>query len=178
MCPMFDQTTISNIGNVVRSFFISTWLANGLKDYRRVPPVIFEDEMQTRPNVVVLGVGHSGTSILTRMMAAAGWDAADADEDFAECVWIRDANMRLIRTGEFDAAANYQRLQKMPQPWVFKDPRFVHTLHYWLPLFAELEQPPVLVRIQRDANDVKRQLPAARFPRQHSRSRGSAHATV
>ena len=42
-----------------------------------------------RPNVLVLGVGHSGTSILAKMLFAAGWQAGDADAEYGESVSIR-----------------------------------------------------------------------------------------
>lgn len=129
---------------------------NGLTDYRRVPPALFHDDTYGKPNIVVLGVGHSGTSILTRMLKAAGWDTPGADQQFAECVWMRDVNVELIQTGLFNAEGTLQRLLSMPQPWAVKDPRFVFTLNYWTPLFAELENPPALVRIVRDTSEVKR----------------------
>ncbi|MBI1314108.1 glycosyltransferase [bacterium] len=129
---------------------------NGLTDYRRVPPALFHDDAYGKPNIVVLGVGHSGTSVLTRMLKAAGWDTSGSDQEFAECVWMRDVNVELIQTGLFNAERALKRLSAMPQPWAVKDPRFVFTLNYWMPLFAELENPPALVRIVRDTNEVKR----------------------
>ena len=129
---------------------------NGLKDYRRVPPALFHDDAHGKPNIVVLGVGHSGTSVLTRMLQAAGWNAPGSDREFSECVWMRDLNVKLIQTGLFDAERAMQRLSRMPQPWAVKDPRFVFTLNYWTSLFAELENPPTLVRIVRNPDEVKR----------------------
>lgn len=129
---------------------------NRLKDYRRVPPLLFHDDQFGKPNVVVLGVGHSGTTILTRMLKAAGWNTPDADEEFEECVWMRDMNLELIHLGRFNASRAMRRVNALPQPWAVKDPRFVSTLNIWTPLFAELENPPALVRVVRNTEDVKR----------------------
>src|SRR5690606_29306289 len=49
-----------------RQFFDEYLRRNGLSDYRRDSPWRFEDELESRPCIVVLGVGHSGTSILTK----------------------------------------------------------------------------------------------------------------
>jgi|GEM_PF-1095849 len=137
--------------------FLHQYLAwNGLRDYRRVPPLSYQDDQFGKPNVVVLGVGHSGTTVFTRMLNAAGWDLPGADKRFAECVWMRDFNLQLMHQGHFDARRAMQRLSGMPQPWAVKDPRFVFTLHFWKPLFAEMERPPTLVRISRNPDDLKR----------------------
>lgn len=117
---------------------------------------MYHDDQFGKPNIVVLGVGHSGTTIATRMLNAAGWDLPGADERFSECVWMRNFNMQLMHQGHFDARRAMQRLSAMPQPWAVKDPRFVFTLHFWKPLFAEMENPPTLVRISRNPDDLKR----------------------
>ena len=137
--------------------YLHQYLAwNGLRDYRRVPPLTYHDDQFGKPNIVVLGVGHSGTTIATRMLNAAGWDLPGADEQFAECVWMRNFNLQLMHQGHFDARRAMQRLSAMPQPWAVKDPRFVFTLHFWKPLFAEMENPPALIRISRNPDDLKR----------------------
>jgi hypothetical protein len=85
--------------------------------------------LNSRPNIVVLGVGNSGTTIVTKMLHALGWQAADADETFAESVRFREIN----ESGDFSGAAEY--LASLPQPWAIKDPRLVRTLgigsHSW-----------------------------------------------
>ena len=35
-----------------------------------------------RPNLVVVGVGHSGTTILTKMISELGWGSVGADERY------------------------------------------------------------------------------------------------
>lgn len=137
--------------------YLQQYLAwNGLRDYRRVPPLTYHDDQFGKPNIVVLGVGHSGTTIATRMLQAAGWDLPGADQRFAECVWMRNFNLQLMHQGHFDARRAMQRLSAMPQAWAVKDPRFVFTLHFWKPLFAEMENPPTLLRISRNPDDLKR----------------------
>jgi hypothetical protein len=104
-----------------------------------------------RPNVLVYGIGHSGTTILTQMLGALGWQLGDADEEFAESVSIRAMNQKLLRTGKAVRDELFNRLRALPEPWAVKDPRFHRTLEHWLPAFAELENLPLLLWIRRDA---------------------------
>ena len=99
-----------------------------------------------RPNIVVLGVGNSGTTIVTKIMHALGWQAADADETFAESVGLRSIN----ETGAFDRCAEY--LAGLPQPWAIKDPRLVKTLASWQKYL--LPYKPVLLWVIRDRESV------------------------
>ena len=50
-----------------------------------------------RPSVILLGIGHSGTSIIAGMMFELGWQRNDADAQFNESVSIRDINDKLLR---------------------------------------------------------------------------------
>jgi GT2 family glycosyltransferase len=108
-----------------------------------------------KPNVVVLGVGHSGTSIVAEMLFAVGWRRGDADQEYGECTAVREINLQYLATGRFADDAAFRALPA-DAPWAVKDPRFVQTLHLWLPCFAKLERPPTLVWIRRDAQAVER----------------------
>jgi hypothetical protein len=103
-----------------------------------------------RPNVLVYGVGHSGTSVLTRMFGAMGWNMPGADVEFAEHVGIRQINQQLLAGKTFTRKTLADKLRQLPEPWVIKDPRFHRTLETWLPALSDLERPPVLLWIQRD----------------------------
>ncbi|TWT43069.1 Glycosyl transferase family 2 [Thalassoglobus neptunius] len=109
------------------------------------------------PNILLFGVGHSGTSIVTRMIQDLGWHAegkpGDLDEEFAEHIPIRDLNTKLIRHGEFDDQVAKNILTTLPRPWVIKDPRFVHTMTAWMECFADYQ--PLLVWLVRDVESVK-----------------------
>ncbi len=109
----------------------------------------------TGRSVLVFGVGHSGTTILTQMLSALGFNAHHADEEFAEHTFIRDINQHTVASGTFNATMARRELAYMEQaggPWVLKDPRFVHTLDRWMPLF-QLYQ-PIMVFIERDHDSV------------------------
>ncbi len=127
---------------------------HGIKNYHRVLPYHFEDNETDKPSLIVLGVGHSGTTILTKMLGRAGWNLGDADEEFAEHRAIRQLNQIVERTGRLPQKKAQKIIEQLPRPWVIKDPRFVSTLHHWLPLFLETDRKPVLVRIQRDRDAV------------------------
>lgn len=100
-----------------------------------------------KPNVIVLGVGHSGTTILTRMLIALGWNGNDADEAYAESVSIREMNEHAWRYGLLPSRAAEQ-VERLRTPWVLKDPRFCETLHLWTPLL--IEKKPALIWITRN----------------------------
>lgn len=87
-----------------------------------------------RPNIVILGVGHSGTTVLARMLGALGWSLAETDEDYAEPPKVRELNTEAKRSGQLDTSA-YRALPRAT-PWVVKDPRFVWTLDLWRPHFT------------------------------------------
>lgn len=106
-----------------------------------------------RNNIVILTIGRSGSTIVCRMLEQLGWNLPDADE-FAEPVSLRQLNTLCIRTGQLDLDAARQLVQSYPQPWCLKDPRFVHTLPQWEPLF----EGAALVWVQRDLADVEQSL--------------------
>lgn len=107
-----------------------------------------------RPNVIVLGVGHSNTTITTRQIAALGWNLGDADEEYAESVSVRELCWRLCRdAGSVDLRELIDAIAGLPRPWVVKAPTFCSTLHRWMPAFADDQ--PVLVWIQKDLDRVE-----------------------
>jgi hypothetical protein len=107
-----------------------------------------------RPNLLILGVGHSGTSIVAKMLFAAGWHAGDADAEFGESVSVRALNESLAGDGQLNAKRAAAALAALAEPWALKDPRFVYTLPAWLRHFAALERPPLLVWLRREARQV------------------------
>jgi hypothetical protein len=102
---------------------------------------------------VVLGVGHSNTSITTRQLTALGWQLGDADDQWCESVSIRNLNEALLK-GKWSRAAAAAALQALPQPWAIKDPRFVHTLPRWLAVLGPYR--PLLLWITKDEEAVRR----------------------
>src|SRR6185437_9108184 len=109
-----------------RPYLEEMYVSLGVKDFRQDKILWNEAAQHGRPNVLVYGVGHSGTTILTRMLFALGWNSADADEQYAESVSIRDLNRRLLsdRGKEIDRSGLTAALSALPDPWALKDPRF------------------------------------------------------
>lgn len=85
-----------------------------------------------KPNLLVFGVGHSGTTILTKMLMGLGWSSPRADAEFAEDTVVRHWNQEFLRGRDPGAA-----LLELPRPWVIKDPRFVATLEHWYEAFSK-----------------------------------------
>ena len=131
------------------------WGLSRMRTHAQLTAGAKEDETLHKPNVVILGVGHSGTSILAKMLFAAGWERGDADEEFGESVAVRAVNESFLRSGKFlrdQAAISVFRAE----PWAVKDPRFVVTLHRWRHWFAQLPRPPLLVWLRRETDAVVR----------------------
>jgi len=115
-------------------------------------------ERDHRPNIIVFGVGHSGTTLLAKMLFALGWNQGEspdaADEDYGEHLKIRQCNRYVLEHKAIppEAAAI---LRTLKCPWAIKDPRFVITLSSWQPVFASaLEQLPVLLWVIKDLEEV------------------------
>lgn len=102
-----------------------------------------------KPNLFILGVGHSGTSVLARMLYAVGWKANDADVEFAESMGFRRLNERLLN-GEELRVPMRRFLDGLGEPWCLKDPRFVLTWRRW----AEVRAGAALLWIARNYHDV------------------------
>tara|TARA_B100000029_G_scaffold4214_2_gene4925 strand:- start:269 stop:1876 length:1608 start_codon:yes stop_codon:yes gene_type:complete len=124
-----------------------------------------EEPIESTAPVVVMGVGHSGTSIVARILMALGFYGGPADEEFVEHPGIRELNETAWQTREVDLAAGWDYLEELARPWVVKDPRFVHTLDLWMPLWGLYK--PTLVWVVRRAEDV-----AASYKRRGENYRG------
>ncbi len=107
------------------------------------------------PNIVVLGIGHSGTSVLAAMLGRLGWDLGPADH-YAELPAIRQVNDRLIHAPRdpFPEAEVLELLSHLKAPWAIKDPRFVHTIDRWIPVLKPYQ--PCLLWITRDLAEVEK----------------------
>lgn len=107
-----------------------------------------------RPNIIVVGVGHSGTTILVRLLEALGWNAPAAGDRFAEHARIRNLNRYALKhdTLQMGRVKRVVAALEEHQPWVIKDPRFTVTLHLWEQIFAP---PPLVLRITKDLAKVK-----------------------
>lgn len=124
--------------------------------------------------VIVLGVGHSGTSTVACELHRLGFffrggmrtceDSGVVElnermartlklhqrrvDNFSEIEQFVNTNPRPSARFAMDASRHISRL---PVPFIIKDPRFVWTLHHWTPLFKRL---PMLIHVRRDAGDI------------------------
>lgn len=113
------------------------------------------------PNVILLTVGRSNSSITTRMAAEAfGYHLidpkgpeSDFDYRYYEHRSVRDVNDCYINTVNFPERAANRILRSLPQPWILKDPRFKHTLPKWEPLLARYN--PLLLYVPKNPKTVK-----------------------
>jgi hypothetical protein len=119
-------------------------------------------------NLIVFGIGHSGTTILTRIIHTLGWNAGDTDRDYAESVSVRAVNERALR-GRFDQQKAARALAALRRRWAIKDPGFVHALHQWQDMFGPYE--PTLIWIVRDLDAVARSYERGDWVRCKSRAR-------
>lgn len=103
-------------------------------------------------NVIVLGVGHSGTTILTKMLHSLGWNIShDNDPEYFEPVTFREANKFILKNKTLPENVD-SLLGAIPSPWAIKDPRLTTTLSHWIAAFKKYD--PLLLWIQRDIEEV------------------------
>ena len=110
-----------------------------------------------RPNLVVVGVGHSGTTILTKMISELGWCSVGADERYLENTKVREANRHALTKETLPVVLVKDIISELNEnePWVIKDPRFTVTLHLWKNVFTRLNSFPVVIKISKDLRSVK-----------------------
>jgi hypothetical protein len=83
-----------------------------------------------KPNIVVLGIGRSGSTITCRMLERLGWNLPDADE-YAEHIQFREINESVLEGHDLAHEGASAFIESLDQPWVLKDPRFVLTADSW-----------------------------------------------
>jgi GR25 family glycosyltransferase involved in LPS biosynthesis/GT2 family glycosyltransferase len=111
--------------------------------------------MHEKPNLIIFGVGHSGTSVVVKMAFQLGWLKGDADEKYGESVRLREFNQTaIIRSQKFDTKAASDLIAALPRPWALKDPRFVELFKDWLPIWLALEPLPLLLFLSRNETDL------------------------
>ena len=138
---------------------------HGLQRFEHTPAK--REPIEASASVVVMGVGHSGTTIVAQMLQALGWYAGPAEDDpWCEHPGIREVNEAGWATRELDLDSGWDHLEELATPWVIKDPRFVHTLDVWRPLLGKYK--PTLVWVVRDLTDV-----AESYARRGEKYRGS-----
>ncbi len=109
-----------------------------------------EEPLQATSPIVVFGIGHSGTTIVTKMLQAVGYFAGPADDEFCEHPVVRDLNEAALHTDTLDLDRALDAVEDLAAPWVIKDPRFIHTLDHWLPILGRW-QPSLLWVVRDDA---------------------------
>ena len=107
--------------------------------------------MDYLPNIVVLGVGHSGTRFVVETFSVLGWNTGKVDLHYE-----LPAIIRLNDSNPFDCKAARELITGLPEPWIIKDPRFVASAHgprlyHWLGVMDEL---PLLVHLSREAKPI------------------------
>lgn len=100
-------------------------------------------------NIMVLGVGHSGTRFLVQLCSHLGWNVGKTDEHWELPEVVRINSNRLA----FDTIAAKELINSLDPPWIIKDPRFIYTLPHWLDI---LNSQPILIHIERNADEILR----------------------
>ena len=101
-------------------------------------------------NLIVFGVGHSGTTVVARKFMAMGWHSLDSDKAYAESRRVRAFSRSAIFKSEPpDISGMTEWLRAQPSPWIIKDPRFLETLGVWLKVFQGLDTLPLLYHVTR-----------------------------
>lgn len=119
-----------------------------------------------RPNILVLTIGRTGSTILTRMLGQLGWNLPGIDE-YAENVRFRSLNERFlrplkcqgqscrIRADKIYSSLTSDFLKTLESPWVLKDPRTVFAWKHWKDV---LPPETMLLWLTRNHSDVEASL--------------------
>lgn len=105
-----------------------------------------------KQNVIVFGVGHSGTTVLSKMLNTLGFKVNNNDEEYYEDADARFLNLRILKNKPADIKTYLKGLQG---GWLIKDPRMVVTLPHWIDgIAASGVVPPVLIYIKKQYDSV------------------------
>lgn len=130
-----------------------------------------------KPNIVLLTMGRSGSTVFTQMLGRAGWNLpVDADE-FAEPLAVRDINERILHRLPVADEEFHAALSMHEPPVVLKDPRFCWTLKHWKPFLKEF----FLIWYTREIADVEASLRNAKWGKDTERGytlRGATLPTI
>ncbi len=115
-------------------------------------------------NIIIMGVAHSGTSIMAGMLYKLGWKTEETDGKllkYGESSWIKYFNHE-FRTKKMEGKKKKKfqvklvdKLVSLSEPYVLKDARFCYLLHHWIVPIALSGTNPILVYITRDIDRIK-----------------------
>ncbi len=116
------------------------------------------------PNVFILGVGHSGTSIITQMLLGLGYRRNGCDTQYSEEARFRSIHEKLLaletgleKPGGLSQAAILAEcetlLSSLDKPFILKDPRFVMFAHLWAGIALAIDPHTVLLQVTRDVEE-------------------------
>lgn len=108
-----------------------------------------EKHKMINKNIIIVGVGHSGTKFLNSTLRILGWNTGQLNESY-EHTELAALNIEAMRTGVLDYKTALALLSIMPQPFVMRDPRFVYTLHMWEPILNNC----AIILFERDAEHL------------------------
>jgi hypothetical protein len=91
------------------------------------------------------------------MLEALGWHNSGSAVD-AEDPIVRTINVRINRD-ELETPTVKEMedvLSSLPEPWVTKDPKFIHTIDEWIEVFRRHRHKPLLIVVERELSEVKK----------------------
>ena len=109
------------------------------------------------PNIVVLTVGRSGSSVTTQMLATALHLKTGKVDHNCENLGIWSVNEKMRRDGIFDEMAALEALQSIGDPFIVKDPRWRDTLYLWWRVL-KVFNPLLLFLEKRDRREVAKSI--------------------
>lgn len=107
----------------------------------------------TRPNLILLTVGSSNSTVVIRMLGKLGWNLGQVDGVYSEHVEAHRINRRVHGGRGFAEASAEKMLADLAPPWAIKDPLFAHTLRLWRPFLEPYR--PALLWITKDLSYVR-----------------------
>jgi hypothetical protein len=111
-----------------------------------------------RPNIVILTIGRSGSTLLVQELIRRGWAANDCDAEYGESVSFRAVNQRELywrRRGRRASQVTHlsQLIAGLREPWVLKDPRLSLTYDLWRPCLNRDDN--LLIYLTRSLDEIE-----------------------
>ncbi len=140
--------------------------------------------MSDKPNVIVLAVGHSGSSVTVQMLGKLGWNLGEVKQGVYENRAVQSINKTILlnrnicpcgsddvqvgdkaltcrkcgqTTRKPDELPHFDEMAAaldLTEPWIVKDPRFVVTWPHWREAFRQID--PLVLHLERDIERMRR----------------------
>jgi hypothetical protein len=104
-------------------------------------------KLKDRPNIVVMGTGRCGSSVLVQVLSRMGWHTGRVHPEY----WEHQGILDMTKDHVISSEAATSLIKELPEPWIVKQPRFAAQWRYWKPAIPE---DTLMVLLERSTEQV------------------------